>query len=394
MSASVELLPPLSPIGEVRVTASRFSPGSGASEWHLSASGSRAATAADQLAELEAAYAAARDAWGLSGDSAVHRRIFVSDAVGCRDALEGSTLLASEREAVAVSVVEQPPLPGASGPALWAYHVTDDAPLEKVRLDCGVLLRRGERSHLWSCEIHAPAASGPHEQSRMLLDRYVSHAKEHGASLLDHVVRTWLYVADIYDNYAGLVEARRELFEAHGLTDETHYISSTGIEGRRRDPACLVSLDAYAIPGLSPEQVRYLVAPERLGPASAYGPTFERGTRVDHGDRAHVLISGTASIDPSGEVVHEGDVENQADRTLGNVEALLEDGGASLDDVVHMVVYVRDAPDHAAVGRFLDARCPGIPRILAEAPVCRPGWLVEIECMAVVANDDARWPAY
>ena len=28
-------------------------------------------------------------------------------------------------------------------------------------------------------------------------------------------------------------------------------------------------------------------------------------------------------------------------------------------------------------------RFPNVPRMITLAPVCRPGWLVEMECMAV-----------
>jgi len=94
----------------------------------------------------------------------------------------------------------------------------------------------------------------------------------------------WLFVKDVDVNYQGVVVARKALFEGLGLTPGTHYISSTGIEGRHSDPGVNVLMDAYSVGGISPEQIRFLTAPEMLNPTHEYGVTFERGTAVDYGD--------------------------------------------------------------------------------------------------------------
>ncbi|MFN2115781.1 MAG: sugar phosphate nucleotidyltransferase, partial [Anaerolineae bacterium] len=50
-----------------------------------------------------------------------------------------------------------------------------------------------------------------------------------------------------------------------------------------------------------------------------YGVTFERGIRIRFGDRSHLHISGTASIDKCGEIVHPGDILKQTERTVANI---------------------------------------------------------------------------
>ena len=67
--------------------------------------------------------------------------------------------------------------------------------------------------------------------------------------------------------------------------------------------------------------------------------------RVRYGDRSHVLLSGTASIDNRGEIVAPEDIAGQTVRMLENVEALLAEGEASADDLAQMIVYLRDATD-------------------------------------------------
>ena len=116
---------------------------------------------------------------------------------------------------------------------------------------------------------------------------------------------------DVDTQYAGMVKARRRIFDREGLTAQTHYITSTGIGGLPAGTASLVQLDTYAMTGLPPAQQRYLYAPSHLNRTIDYGVTFERGTLVEYGDRGHIYISGTASIDNQGSVVHPGDIVRQ-----------------------------------------------------------------------------------
>ena len=168
-----------------------------------------------------------------------------------------------------------------------------------------------------------------------------------------------------------------------GLTKETHYLASTGIAGN--NPVCgsYVALDAYAAAGMPADKVTYLKGATHLNPTHEYGVTFERGTAVDYDDRRHVIISGTASIDNKGQIVHPGDIRLQTLRMWENVEVLLAEAGASYGDVMHMIVYLRDVADYACVRAMYEERFPDHPKVFVWAPVCRPGWLIEMECIAV-----------
>ena len=66
-------------------------------------------------------------------------------------------------------------------------------------------------------------------------------------NLRNNTVRTWIYVRDIDNNYKGMVVARREFFTRIGLTNQTRYIASTGIEGKSIKMQSLVSLDSLSI---------------------------------------------------------------------------------------------------------------------------------------------------
>ncbi|MFQ3270306.1 MAG: enamine deaminase RidA (YjgF/YER057c/UK114 family), partial [Lentimonas sp.] len=223
---------------------------------------------------------------------------------------------------------------------------------------------------------------------------YEGELEQNDLSFKDDCIRTWFYVKDIDYNYQGVVEARNQFFDELGLTPETHYVSSTGIEGREANPKTSVMMDAYSVGGLSQEQIRFLEAPTHLNPTHEYGVTFERGTSVDYGDRRHVLISGTASIDNKGEILHRNDVGKQTARAVENIIALLNDTHLSMQDVTHMIVYLRDLSDISTVKHFFDENHQDIPKVFVLAPVCRPGWLVEIECMAIASVENPTYLAF
>ncbi|MCG8683890.1 MAG: Rid family hydrolase, partial [Desulfobacterales bacterium] len=240
-------------------------------------------------------------------------------------------------------------------------------------------------------EKRAPAA---YDQVADLMGKYKEHLEARGLSLPAHCIRTWIFVRDVDNNYQGVVAARRELFETLNMTKDTHFIASTGIEGRHADARVKVVMDAYGVGGIGREQVTYLKAPQMLGPPCQYGVNFERGTRVDYGDRRHIFISGTASIDKHGDIVHAGDVMGQAERALANIRALLADAGAAMEDVRYMLIYLRDLGDSGQVARYFGVRYPEIPNAIFLAPVCRPEWLVEIECFAIKRVNNEAFPDF
>ena len=88
------------------------------------------------------------------------------------------------------------------------------------------------------------------------------------------------------------------------------------------------------------------------------------------------------------------DVVKQTHRMWENVEALLNEAECSYDDVAEMVVYLRDVADYQTVRQLYEERFGDKPFVIVLAPVCRPGWLVEMECMAVKAQQMPDMPAF
>ncbi len=321
----------------------------------------------------------------LSGATAVLKRYFLSDVANQAD-----DVLLADTSDCAKSIIGQPPLDGTKI-GLWVYLLTN---VNSRQLESGLYeVSHGDFRHLWNASAHNTAQNSEY-QTRLLFNEYVMQLMQEGCTLADNCIRTWLFVNDVDVNYAGVVTARNKVFFTQGLTEDTHYIASTGIGGRACDPQVMTQMDNYAIAGIKKEQVHYLYAPTHLNRTSDYGVSFERGTTVDYGDRRHVIISGTASINNKGQIEHPKDIVKQTHRMWDNVEALLKEADCSYDEVGVMIVYLRDIADYALVNRLYEERFPNHPRIIVHAPVCRAGWLIEMECIAIKEQTIADLPAF
>jgi len=131
-------------------------------------------------------------------------------------------------------------------------------------------------------------------------------------------------------------------------------------------------------------------APDVLNEACEYGSAFSRGLRLDLGGLVILLISGTASVDESGNTVHVGDFRAQCRRTFHNITRLLESEGATWKDIVRTTCYLRDIDrDYKEFNeertRFYEEQ--GLDPLPAstgiQAKLCRPDLLIEIEAIAV-----------
>ncbi|MEU9886665.1 RidA family protein [Sphaerisporangium sp. NPDC051011] len=103
-------------------------------------------------------------------------------------------------------------------------------------------------------------------------------------------------------------------------------------------------------------------------------------------------VSGQGPQDPAtGEWVHPGDVKAQTRRTLENVKAILEAGGAGVEDVLMFRVYLTKREDfplmNEVYGAFVEENCPSgvLPcRTTVFVGLPHESMLVEIDALASV----------
>lgn len=304
-------------------------------------------------------------------------KVFLSDSQNQIKEFEESLLYQEFLKGTNLTIVEQTPLNGSKASLL--IKTTDDTtPILFHSLRLTEEEAKGKNSY---------------EQTSLLFNKYLKTIEGTDMTMERNLVRTWIYVTNIDVNYQGVVEARNDIFDKEGLTADTHYIASTGIGGATPVRHAAVAIDFLTVPNIKEEDKKYLQALEHLNPTHEYGVAFERGTRLTlpthtlHPEgsqqfKQQYFISGTASINKHGDVVYEGDIVRQTGRLLENIGALLKDGDATMNDIRYFIIYLRDITDYHTVEILMNQFYPQIPHIIVEAKVCRPGWLIEMECIA------------
>ena len=63
---------------------------------------------------------------------------------------------------------------------------------------------------------------------------------------------------------------------------------------------------------------------------------------------------------------------------------MIAEAGAGLDAMQVFTVYLRYPKDREGALHRMRERFPEVPMVVVTAPVCRPGWLIEIEGEALV----------
>jgi len=241
------------------------------------------------------------------------------------------------------------------------------------------LERIGDESRLYSGVVYGSGSDGASEAYDMFVQ--AGRLLEQAEMSFRDVIRTWIYVRDIDRDYAALNQARRAFFRDSGLERKP---ASTGVQGIPAAERHNFSMSFYAVKSARPLGISVMSC-ATLNEAWTYGADFSRGLRVTDANKTSLLISGTASIGEAGQTVATGDFGAQAQRMLVNIESLLAAQGASVDDVVSAVTYLKHVQDGPLLQRAFDARgFHGFPCAVVEAPLCRPELLCETEAVAVL----------
>lgn len=375
-----------------------FSTPSGVQECYFTLVSSEGLSFKEAICELTEMYSATVFENGLDESTIQFTRFYFSDITNDFNFLINSELF-NKVQSGAVSFIQQSPL-GGGQLGMLVYHIKSELgsfcqsnfTKDKNIYSQDFYSRGKYYDFLWNAYFTDGTTDNSTLQTRNIFSDLNKSLNNYNMEFRNNTVRTWIYVRDIDNNYAGMVKERKDLFDRIGLVPQTRYIASTGIEGKSADPHRLVMLDALSIGNIEESQIVKMEAPENLSCTSLYGVTFDRGTRIRFGDRSHFYISGTASIDKMGNILYESDIRKQLTRTLDNVEALLEPHGAELGDMMYIIMYLRNPKHYPLITDILESRIPeNVSLIAVEGPVCRPGWLVEMEGVGII-QDKTEYP--
>ena len=241
------------------------------------------------------------------------------------------------------------------------------------------LIRLGDQISLQTTNLYGGGGDA-YEQAWEMFRTAAGLLDRCGMSFRD-VVRTWIHLRDIDRDYDALNAARREFFQHAGID---RLPASTGVEGIPFPDRHDVSLSVHALKSSQPLDVTRMSTPF-LNEAWSYGADFSRGLRLVEANKVMLHVSGTASIDEAGRTAHVGEFQAQAERMMENLESLLARQGATFDDLICGVTYLKrpsDAPALRAI--YQGRRFEGFPCALVEARLCRPELLCEAEVVAML----------
>lgn len=127
--------------------------------------------------------------------------------------------------------------------------------------------------------------------------------------------------------------------------------------------------------GVHMENIMTEKAPAAIGPYSQ---------AVAYGDL--VFASGQIPVDPATGMVVEGEIVEQTEQVLKNMEAVLVASGSGMDHILKATVFIRNMKEFATINRIYAEHCKGeiLPaRSVVEVSALPKGVLIEMEAIAI-----------
>ena len=129
-------------------------------------------------------------------------------------------------------------------------------------------------------------------------------------------------------------------------------------------------------------RMQHYLAPAGMAPGSGYSHAVVASGRL-------VAIAGQVAMDDRGELVGSHDPRAQAERVFQNLRLALAAAGATFADVIKLGVFTTDISILPVVreirDRYVASDRPPASTAVQVAALFRPGYVLEVEALAVVA---------
>jgi enamine deaminase RidA (YjgF/YER057c/UK114 family) len=130
---------------------------------------------------------------------------------------------------------------------------------------------------------------------------------------------------------------------------------------------------------------REFLSPKTLMPPAGYSHIAKvRGGTT-------VYLAGQVASDASGKLIGEGNFEVQAEQVFRNLKAAVEAAGGAMADIVKLNIFLVAEVDAGEIpklrairDRYVNVQAPPASTLVVVSRLARPGWLIEIEAVAVV----------
>lgn len=193
-------------------------------------------------------------------------------------------------------------------------------------------------------------------------------------------VRTWFYNLDILDWYSAFNKGRTKFFNENKVFDGL-LPASTGI-GSPNPANTPIQCGLFAIKDAA-KRGKVIELPSPLqGGATEYGSSFSRAVEINFDTYRHIMISGTASIAPTGETLHFGDIQKQVALTMDVIEQILKSRNMDFSNTISSVVYCMNPQYYQAFLDWQKSKNLSIPHVPSYSTVCRHDLMFEVELQA------------
>ena len=113
---------------------------------------------------------------------------------------------------------------------------------------------------------------------------------------------------------------------------------------------------------------------------------YSHGLKVDVGDSEMIFVTGQIAMDGNGNAVAPTDIAKQTEFVFQNLQKILAEGGASLDDAVKAVIYVTDISkfkEISAIRNKYFANAKPVSTLVEISKTVKDGCDIEIEVIAI-----------
>ena len=126
---------------------------------------------------------------------------------------------------------------------------------------------------------------------------------------------------------------------------------------------------------------------ERLAAKSVFDPPAYTQTMKVTGAQTILFISGQVAYDKKGQAAHPGNFAAQARATYTALKAQVEAGGGTLSSIVKLTTYlvdIRHRSDLATIREEFFGKKGPASTLVGVTALAQPGWLIEVEAVAVI----------
>jgi len=197
----------------------------------------------------------------------------------------------------------------------------------------------------------------------------------------EEVFRYWIYLGDIYKNYASFNQVRTAYFKKSKIKD---YPASTGIGvlSQKEEPNLNISFEA--VKNIAEDVKISKVDSSLQNNPWEYGSKFSRvKTIIFEKDRVQkTYISGTSSIDKKGRSAFLHNPSKNVGYVMDCVEHLLQKNKMGFNEIVFSAVYFKNQKHFNIFRKIYLKNKWKFPYLVLSADICREDLFFEVECLA------------